>query len=74
MNQEYLIALPIFIAFGVPFWFMIFLQTYRHFPKMESAKRMSMSISSATILTAILLGVVFLAWLYFAAQIVKGGA
>ena len=72
MNNEYLLALPIFIAFGVPFWFMIFLQTYRHFPKMEPAKRLSMSITSATILTALLLGCVFLAWLYIAAQILNG--
>ena len=72
MNQQYLLVLPIFVVFGIPAWVMFFLQTYRHFPKMEPAKRLSMSIVNATILTAVLLGVVFIAWLFAATQITKG--
>jgi len=55
-----IITLPIAIGFGIPFWLMIFLNTYRHFPKMNPEERLLMCISSATGLTAVLIGIVYL--------------
>jgi len=56
-----IITLPIAIGFGIPFWLMIFLNTYRHFPKMNKENMIWMSIVNATVLTLILIGLVYLA-------------
>ena len=42
------------LIFGLLFWIMIFIQTYRHFPKMESGKRLRISIGQATALSLFL--------------------
>jgi len=56
-----IITTPIVIAFGISFWLMIFLNTYRHFPKMNKENMIWMSIVNATVLTLILIGLVYLA-------------
>ena len=61
------ITLPITIGFGLIFWLMIFLNTYRHFPKMNPTERLWMCIESATMITLILMGVVYL-FLWFILQ------
>lgn len=48
------------LVFGIPFWIMIFIATYVHFPKMDKANRLEMSISSATILTIVMLLISYL--------------
>jgi hypothetical protein len=59
-----LITLPITILFGIAFWLMIFLSTYKQFPRMNPEERLWLCITNATILTAILVGIVYLAlWL-----------
>lgn len=52
-----LISLPFFVAL----WLMIFLNVYRHFPKMEPSKRIKLSIENATYPTLILSGIIYLA-------------
>jgi len=60
-----LITLPIVAVFGIAFWLMIFLNDYRHFPKMNYKERLTKSIVNATIMTLILLGLVYLfLWLF----------
>jgi len=54
------ISIPILAGFGLVFWFMIFLNNFRHFPKMDSKKRLWMSILNATILTLVLVAIIFL--------------
>ena len=55
-----LISLPVLIVFGIILWLMIFLNTYRHFPKMDSEERLWLCIVNATSLTGILIGIVYL--------------
>jgi hypothetical protein len=55
-----LITLPIVAVFGTALWVMIFLNTYRHFPKMNPTERLWMCIESATMITLILIGIVYL--------------
>jgi uncharacterized membrane protein YidH (DUF202 family) len=54
-----MIALPLMAIFGSLLWIMIFLQTYRHFPKMDKHQRISMSVSSATIATVAVMAIVY---------------
>jgi len=67
LSSRLLIFLPIAVILGIPLWLMIFLNTYRHFPNMNPKERLWMCISSATSLTAILLGIVYL-FLWFIMQ------
>ena len=60
-----LITLPITIIFGISFWIMIFLNNYRHFPKMDSKERLWSCIVNATLMTAMLTGLVYLALWFF---------
>jgi heme/copper-type cytochrome/quinol oxidase subunit 2 len=62
-----LIALPIVAVFGIAFWLMIFLNTYRHFPKMNPEERLRKSIVDTTTITIILIGIVYL-FLWFILQ------
>jgi len=64
MSSTFLLGLPALLFFGSVFWLIIYLQTYRHFPKMEQRMRVRKSIIDATIMTLSLLAVVFVA-LYF---------
>jgi len=54
-----MIALPLMAIFGSLLWIMIFLQTYRHFPKMDKSQRISLSVSSATIATVAVMAIVY---------------
>ncbi|MCX8175238.1 MAG: hypothetical protein N3E51_03470 [Candidatus Micrarchaeota archaeon] len=60
LRQSWELATAVSLAFAVPFWLMVFANTYRHFPKMEPKKRLSMSIRQATALSLILLAIVFI--------------
>ncbi len=60
-------GLPAALLFGPLFWAMVYLQTYRHFPKMERRKRVVHAATAATVLTLFLLAVVLLA-LYLVAR------
>jgi hypothetical protein len=62
-----LITLPITAVFGIVFWIMIFLNTYRHFPKMNPEERLWMCIINSTLMTLILMGIVYL-FLWFILQ------
>jgi len=42
---------PVLLVFSVIEWLIIFLETYRHFPKMEENKRIRNSIIDASIFT-----------------------
>lgn len=55
-----LIAIVIPVVLSVIAWIMVFLETYRHFPKMEKAKRISMSVQSATLLALVIIVLGFL--------------
>ena len=61
MQLNFLAVSPIVIIFGILGGVMVFLDTYRHFPKMESEKRFGMSLANAIIATLLLLAVVYIA-------------
>jgi len=58
---------PIIAIFGAIFWLMIFLNTYSHFPKMNPEERLWLCIVNATVLTVMLMSIVYLA-LWFILQ------
>jgi hypothetical protein len=64
MTDYTAIMWPFIAVFGGLLWLMIFLQTDMHFPKMDRASRLRMSITNASVLTAVLLGAVIL-FMYF---------
>jgi hypothetical protein len=53
------IFVPIAIIFGIIEWVIIFLENYRHFPRMEKWKRIRNSICDATIMTVIMMCIVY---------------
>nr|AQS28351.1 hypothetical protein [uncultured archaeon] len=55
------------LPFWIALWLMIFLNTYRHFPKMERGERLRLSAINATVPTLILIGIIYLA-LWFVLQ------
>ena len=59
-------SLPVIAIFGVVLWLMIFMETYRHFPKMDGQKRLEYSIINATGITLIIILIcsIFLYYLY----------
>jgi len=61
------ISLPLVLLFGGALWAMIFMQTYSHFPKMDSAQRLWLCFQNATIVTLILLVFVYV-MLYLVTQ------
>ena len=63
-----LIYLPISLPFILALWIMIFLQTYMHFPKMEKSKKIQLSAGSATLLSAILWLITYIAF-YFTVEV-----
>jgi len=67
--QEYLFPIPFAVFSGIVIWIMIFLGTYRHFPKMDKRERIEFSITSATIMAVVLMGVLFFAMLLFMKEI-----
>lgn len=54
------VFVPIFALFGSLLWIMVFIENYRHFPKMGQKERLWMSLSNATLIA---LGVVMFAYL-----------
>ena len=64
MQTDMISTLSITLIFAAIFWMMIFIETYVHFPKMGRKQRLEMSLSSATILSTVLLVFVYIA-LYF---------
>jgi len=58
---DFLVVWPIILVFSAIFWAMIFLNTYRHFPKMDEFQRFKLGAENATLLTVVLVGAVVLA-------------
>ncbi|MBM3234091.1 hypothetical protein FJZ19_03280 [Candidatus Pacearchaeota archaeon] len=52
--------LPLVLGFGLIFWIMIFLESWRHFPRMNKEERLWHAIESATTVTLILIAIVLL--------------
>jgi uncharacterized membrane protein len=69
--NELAATLPIAFVFGILFWVIIFLETYRHYPAISPRHkpegRLQTCIVNATILTVIVMGAVYLA-LWFILQ------
>jgi len=63
MPSIYVSILPLFIAFGIPLWIIVYLQTYRHFPKMEPSRRVWSSITNATLVAGSVILITYLAWI-----------
>jgi hypothetical protein len=57
--------------FGLIGWSTVFLETYLHFSKIDKDKRISMSFVNATILTAIVLAVCYVAFQYYLGEVLK---
>jgi len=55
--------------FGILLWIMVFLQTYRHFPKMSKKQRIILSVGIATLLTFIVLVICFLSMILLTKQL-----
>ena len=51
--------------FGLLGWLMVFLETYRHFPKMDSDERFRLSFTNATVMTGMVLVIVYIAFYYY---------
>jgi len=62
MESWVTIFIPMMVLFGVIGWIMVFIETYRHFPKMDSRQRIALSISNATgmIIIFIIIAYVFM--------------
>lgn len=66
MADAYIAFLPVIIIFAILGWITIFLETWRRWPKLETDKRIAMSISNATFLTFVLISAVYIfLWLTF---------
>jgi len=65
MNPKFLLlVVPPAVIFGAAGWLIVFLETYRRYPKMEQRQRIILSVMSATVLAVILLVLTFLT-IYF---------
>lgn len=53
------VFLPIAVIFGIIEWIIVFLETYRHFPKMERQKRIRNSVYDATIMSVIMTAIIY---------------
>jgi len=60
--------LPILTMFAVIEWLFFFMETYRHFPKMEKKKRIRDSVIEATIMTIVISGILYF-FMYMILQI-----
>jgi uncharacterized membrane protein YidH (DUF202 family) len=54
----FLVGAPILGVFGALEWMVLFVYTYKTFPKLEPHKRFYLAVTNASILTAILLLIV----------------
>jgi len=66
-----MLFISISLLFGLIGWSTVFLETYRHFSKMDKDKRISMSFVNATILTVIVLAVCYVAFQYYIGEVLK---
>jgi len=57
---QYPIAIVFSIVGGLFIFPFIFLQTYRHFPKMDSRQRLMLSLENSTVLSIVLAAVLFI--------------
>ena len=71
--QEYTLLLTAGIGgiFGIIAWLQIYMETYRHFPKMDKHQRIIMSATSATIAAIILLIAVYLFMEWLVGHMIK---
>jgi len=65
MDGWMIISIPIMVVFGSIGWVMIFLETYRHFPKMDAEQRMALSLTSATVMIGMFIVIVYVFMDYF---------
>ena len=59
MIDTLLAVSPALLCFAAIAWAMFFLETYRHFPKMDGRQRLMMSLGNATLLTLALVAAVY---------------
>ncbi|MEM4397734.1 MAG: hypothetical protein QW757_03880 [Candidatus Woesearchaeota archaeon] len=59
------ITIPFMIFAGIIVFMVVFLETYRHFPKMEKEKRIEYSLSIATIMSLAIMFILYFALNYF---------
>jgi len=71
MDAWMTISIPIMVVFGVIGWVMIFLETYRHFPKMDAEKRMALSLTNATVMTVMFVVLVYVSMHYYSEAIIN---
>ena len=71
MDAWMTISIPIMVVFGVIGWVMIFLETYRHFPKMDAEQRMALSLTNATVMIGIFIVIVYVFMYYYSGAILN---
>ena len=65
-----LMLIPLLSIFGGFLWLQVFLQSYRHFPQMDSRERIIMSVTTATFLAVAFMGLASLFLLLMAQRLV----
>ncbi|MEM3374459.1 MAG: hypothetical protein QXE31_04525 [Candidatus Woesearchaeota archaeon] len=65
------ITFPFMIFAGIIVFMFVFLETYRHFPKMEKQKRIEYSLSIAIIMALAIMAILYFALNYFMAIILN---
>ena len=63
------VLVPLFLVFSVIEWLIVFLETYRHFPKMEKEKRIRNSIIDASVFTFTIFFILYF-FMYLLLQII----
>jgi len=69
--QEYLFPIPFVIFGGITIWIIVFLETYRHFPKMGKQRKIEMCSINATVLAFILMITVYVFMIIILREILK---
>ena len=64
------VFVPIVAIFGIIEWVIVFLETYRHFPRMEKQKRIMNSVYDATLMTVTITAITYF-FLYLILQILQ---
>jgi len=64
------VFVPIISIFGIIEWIIVFLETYRHFPKMEKSNRIRNSTIDATLMTVTITAITYF-FLYLILQILQ---
>ncbi len=71
MEKLLWVIAPIAIIFGILFWFQIFLITMHKYHKFENDLRLRLSITNATIMTILIIGIVYIALYILFTQFIK---